>query len=88
MDGLLARIWSTSVESAVMIVAVGRLFHTSFVPSIIITTSGWEMASQPGSWLSATIPVALKPPWPSCSPSKVIPQPPAGLGTNEKSVFV
>jgi hypothetical protein len=64
-----ARIWSISVEKAFRIVPVAMLLQTSFVASSIITISGFETASHPGSWLLDTIPVARYPPWPSFSPS-------------------
>jgi hypothetical protein len=67
--GLLCRIQSTIVPYAARICAGLWLLQTSFVPRCIMTTSGRDDDSQPGSSLRATIPVARIPPWPSLAPS-------------------
>src|SRR5690349_18324920 len=50
------------------------LLQTSLVANCIITTSGLDDESQPGSWLLLRIPVAWNPPCPSLSPSYAVPQ--------------
>ncbi len=66
---LLARIHSTIVVNAASISAGLRLFHTSLVPRCIMTTSGVDRDSHPGSSRRDTMPVARMPPWPSLAPS-------------------